>query len=57
MSTRNTNQVATYLPQNVSDQLKDLAARYKWSAAQTARIAIVEYLQRELAKSVELEKI
>lgn len=57
MSTRNTNQVATYLPQNVSDQLKDVAARHKWSAAQTARIAIVEYLQRELAKSVELEKI
>ena len=57
MSTRNTNQVATYLPQNVSDQLKDVAARYKWSAAQTARIAIVEYLQRELSKSVEFEKV
>lgn len=57
MSTRNTNQVATYLPQNVSDQLKDVAARHKWSAAQTARIAIVEYLHRELAKSVELETI
>ena len=57
MSTRATNQVATYLPQNVSDQLKAVAARYKWSAAQTARIAIVEYLQRELAKSAELEKV
>jgi hypothetical protein len=57
MSTRNTNQVATYLPQNVSDQLKAVAARHRWSMAQTAKIAIVEYLQRELAKSAELENV
>ena len=35
MATRNTNQVATYLPQNVSDQLKAVADRHKWSMALT----------------------
>ena len=57
MAVRNTNQVATYLPQNIADQLKAVAERHKWSMALTTRVAIVEFLQRELVKSADLQKV
>jgi hypothetical protein len=47
MSTRNTYQVATYLPPDVADQLKAVANRQKWSLAQTMKISILEFLERE----------
>jgi hypothetical protein len=50
MSARNTYQVATYLPLDVADQLKAVANRQKWSLAQTMKISILEFLEREKEK-------
>jgi hypothetical protein len=50
MSTRNTYQVATYLPLGVANQLKAVANRQKWSLAQTMKISILEFLEREKEK-------
>jgi hypothetical protein len=51
MSARNTYQVASYLPPDVADQLKAIARRQRWSLAQTMKIFILEFLERETAKS------